>query len=182
MKSNILENIFNYRQDRSLLIKLARSTKHVAFKKQIIMFLSDHNDKEVPELVFEFTSKKYTKGYRASVLLLLEKYDCCCYFDHLLKLFLKDSFNCTWYCYDILKKYLIRLKVEDLKRISDQIASHLKREKEKDKIQYHELLLKQILSELKKRPISNSAPSSKRKKSVTTAMIKNESIKTKNWI
>ncbi len=64
---------------------------------------------------------------------------------------LKDSNNTTWYSYDILIKYLKKIKIKRLNEASILISSHILKEKETDKNEYHELLLKKIQLEIKKR-------------------------------
>ncbi|MBP6334228.1 MAG: hypothetical protein KA444_02060 [Bacteroidia bacterium] len=148
---NCLHDIFIYETDGVFLKKLVKRIKHIAFQKAIIKFLAEHNDKDVPKLIFEFTSRGYTKGYRSSLLLILEKYDCSKHFREILSLFLKDSNNTTWYSYDILIKYLKKIKIKRLNEASILISSHILKEKETDKNEYHELLLKKIQLEIKKR-------------------------------
>ena len=150
-EENRLLGIFIYENDHLFLKKLLKSIKHIAFIKSIISFLAEHKDNDVPRLIFEFTNRKYTKGYRSSLFLILEKYDCSFYIYELLNLFLKDSYNTTWYTYDILVKYLKKIEVGKLKKILILISNHIPKEKEINKRKYQEFLLKKINLEIQKK-------------------------------
>lgn len=149
-EENCLLNIFDFQRDSIFLKKMLKSIKHIAFIKSIIKFLAMHKDSEVPQLIFEFTRHRFTRGYRSSLLLLLDDYDCISYIYDILDLFLKDSYNTTWYAYDLLVKYLRKMNIEDLKKISFLISNHIKKEKDRDKKEYHELFLKKVNAELKR--------------------------------
>ena len=60
-KENNLGLIFNYEDDCAFLKNLLKKIRHIAFIKSIIKFLADHNDDEVPSLIFDFISKGYSK-------------------------------------------------------------------------------------------------------------------------
>ena len=149
-KENNLGLIFNYEDDCAFLKNLLKKIRHIAFIKSIIKFLADHNDDEVPSLIFDFISKGYSKGYRSSLLLILEKYDCSLYTYQILELFLEDSHNTTWYAYDILVKNLKNTDIENLKKISILINNHIPTEKNLEKKEYHELLIGKVNSKIKK--------------------------------
>jgi hypothetical protein len=150
-----LLSVFNYEKDRVFLKKLIKGVKHIAFIKSIIKFLAAHKDSEVPQIIFDFSRHRYTKGYRSSLLLLLEKYDYTPYIYDILDLFVKDSYNTTWYAYDLLIKYLRKIDIHDLEKISKIISIHIKKEKDEDKKEYHELFLKKVNAEIKKRVKQN---------------------------
>lgn len=149
-KESSLIDIFIYEKDSVFLKDMLKKIRHVAFIKAIIKFLAAHNDSEVPELILNFSRKKYSKGYRSSLLLLLEKYDCTLYIYDILELFLKDSYNTTWYAYDILVKYLKKINLKDLKKISSILNIHINKEKDIEKREYHELFLKKVDNQIKK--------------------------------
>jgi hypothetical protein len=150
-RDNNLIGLFKYDRDKILLKSLIKKLKHIPFIKEIIDFLALNGDEDVPKLIFNFTSQRFTKGYRSSLILLLDKYDCIEYIYELLYLFLLDSYNTTWYCYDVLIKYLKKLDYEDLNKFSYLITTHIIKERDKDKKQYHEMLLKKINAEIKRR-------------------------------
>jgi len=151
MKKDVLSEIFDYEQDKPLLIELLHSVKHVAFAKSIIKFLAENDDKNVPDLIIEFCKKKYSEGSRASLLLLLDKYDCTNHLQQVFSLFLNDTYNTTWYCYDILKKYLKVMSDFDLDEYYSRIKIHLLAEVDVEKSKFHELLLRNINTEREKR-------------------------------
>jgi hypothetical protein len=144
-------DIFNYENDRIFLKNLLKEIKHIAFIKEIIKFLAVNKDEDVPGIIFQFSRKKFTLGYRSSLLVLLEKYNCEDYFFDLLKLFLKDSYNTTWFAFDILVKYIKKINDFDLQSTSVVLKQHIKIEKDMDKKEYHELFLKKIENEIKRR-------------------------------
>lgn len=149
-KKSILSELFEYPNDRKLIIKLFELSKHVVFQKEIIKFLDEHKDNLVPKLIFKYCSFSHTKGYRASLILLLNKYNFDDYLFDLLKLFLNDSYNSTWYSYDILKNKIKKLDSRRLLRIKGKMEMHIKTEKDLDKKNFHLLLLKKVDSTLKK--------------------------------
>ena len=102
-------------------------------------------------MIIDFSKRRFTKGYRSSLLLLQEKYDCTLYIYDILNLFLNDSYNTTWYCYDILIKVIKKTGNDDLIKTSQLLTTHLTKEKETEKRQYHNLLLKKVNSEIKER-------------------------------
>ena len=146
-----LIDVFNYENDRGFLKKLLKEIRHITFIKEIVKFLAENNDEDVPEIIFEFSQKTYSVGYRSSLLLLLEKYNCEDYFFDLLKLFLKDSYNTTWYAFDILVKYIKKINDFDLQKTLVVLKKHIKIEKDLDKKEYHEMFLKRIENEIKRR-------------------------------
>ncbi len=150
-KVNRLHDIFSYEWDSMFLKKLLKSTKHISFQKAIIKFLAEHNDKDVPKLIFEFAGRSYTKGYRSSLILILEKYDCSKHFQEILNLFLKDSYITTWYSYDILIKHLKKIRIKELNEALLLISTIILKEKDSDKREYQEMLLKKIPLEIRER-------------------------------
>jgi hypothetical protein len=146
-----LERILIYPDDKTVIWKMVRTLKHIALIKALLKYLNKNKDEGLPILIIEFCHRRCTKGYRASVILLLEKYDCKNYLYDILTLFLRDSFNVTWYTYDILIKYIVRIGNDDLEKFSALITEHLINEKCKEKKEYHELFLKKVNAEIKKR-------------------------------
>lgn len=150
-RNNNLIGLFIYDRDKYFLKSLIKKINHVPFIKEVINFLALHNDPGVPKLIFDFTRHKYSKGYRSSLILLLDNYDSIEYIYKLLFLFLNDSYNTTWYCYDIIIKYLKKINLKDLNKLSNLITKHILIENDKDKIDYHKLLLTKIKAEIKLR-------------------------------
>lgn len=146
-----IEKILDYPEDKVIILKMVRTLNHITLIKSLLKYLHKKKDKDLPMLVIEFCHRRFTKGYRASVIRLLEKYDCRNYLYDILNLFLKDSYNVSWYSYDVLVKYIARMEYFDLEKFSKLISQHVKKEKCADKKEYHELLLKKINLEIKKR-------------------------------
>lgn len=109
-----------------------------------------NKDKDVPRLILEFAGKKHTKGYRSSLLYLLSKYDCSNIKNELLELFLKDSFNTTFYLYDILVDNIKKYDIKDLINLSSKLVLHISIEKDGDKLEYQYLLLKKVNRKINK--------------------------------
>lgn len=148
---NYLIPLFIYKDDSIVLKKLLKKTEHIPFIKEIIHFLFIHYDDDIPEIVIWFTNKKFSTGYRASVLRYLEYYDCSNYLSSILKLFLYDSYNVTWYCFDILLKYLKGMNIGELEKFELKIKRHIINEPKFQKKEYHNLLLVKIRKEINKK-------------------------------
>jgi len=146
-----LEKILVYPNDKTVIYKMVRTLNHITLIKALLKYLHKNKDEGLPILVIEFCHRKFTKGYRASVIRLLEKYDCQNYLYEILSLFLRDSFNVSWYAYDVLVKYIVRMENGDLEKFSTLITEHLINKKSKEKKEYHELFLKKVNAEIKKR-------------------------------
>lgn len=143
-----MEEIFRYPEDTTEVKRIILFSKHIALIKTLLKFLEKNKDKDVPKIVFGLVNQKFTQGFRASLILLCEEYNCKKYFNSLIKLVLYDTYNTALYSNDILVKYLPQLKPQDLNRIYKKIEKHIIVEKIKEKKSLQKKLLATIKNEI----------------------------------
>lgn len=151
-----MEEIFKYPNDAKEIKKIILSTRHIALIKVLLKYLAKNNDQDVPKIIFVLVNKKFTQGFRASLILLCEEYDCKRYFNFLIKLVINDTYNTALYANDIIVKYLSEIKFKNLNSAGKIIGKSIIVEKIKEKKQLQKQLLKTINEEIK---IRLSAPS-----------------------
>jgi len=144
-----MEEIFKYPSDAREIKRVLLFTKQIALIKVLLKFLAKNNDKDVPKIVFKLMNQKFTLGFRASLVLLCEEYDCKNHFKSLIKLVLHDTYNTALYANDILVKYLSEIKQHDLQSTYKKIAKHITFEKVKEKKALQKKLMSTIQKEIK---------------------------------
>jgi hypothetical protein len=155
-----MKDVFVYPKDKKEVKRLIDLTKHIALIKAMLKFLSENKDKDVPKIIFGLVGQKFTSGFRASMILLCEEYDCKAYFLEFIKLVVKDSYNTALYANDILVKYTEIVDDSELKRAIGMLSKQVELEKVRDKAILQKRLIKFLNKEVSRRKNTGRKPTS----------------------